>query len=191
MIHPQRYSTRVDYRPPAPWYRRLNRIGVVLTSLGLAPRGAVTLEVRGRRTGRIRRIPVMSVRVADADHLVSLAGESDWVRNVRAAGGAAVLRRLRARPVHLDELPVEDRAPVIAAYLEAGRTRGGSRTHEDQAHYYFGVGPDPSPDDIARWRTSTPCSGSVTPVRESSVGGASADTRPRPHSRRSRLGPTC
>lgn len=124
---PQEYSTCTTYRPPKAWYRRLNRLGVVLTSLGLAPRDAVTLEVRGRRSGKVRRTPVLRTRHNGADHLVALAGESQWVRNVRAAGGHAVIRRRRAHHVRLEELGPAERGDIIAAYLCAGpaeRRRG-------------------------------------------------------------------
>lgn len=47
-MNPQDYSRRTRYGPPAAWYRRINnRLGVLLTSLGLAPRDAVTPEVGG------------------------------------------------------------------------------------------------------------------------------------------------
>lgn len=58
-MKPQDYSARTAYRPPAAWYRRLNWLGVLLTSLGLAPRDAVTLEVRGRTSGKVRRVPIL------------------------------------------------------------------------------------------------------------------------------------
>ena len=73
-IDPQDYSERTEYRPPAPWYRRLNRIGVPLTSLGLAPRDAVTLEVQGRSSGKPRRVPILRTTYQGADYLVALAG---------------------------------------------------------------------------------------------------------------------
>lgn len=76
------------------------------------------------------------------DYLVALAGESQWVRNVRAASGRAVIRRGRTRRVRLEEVPVVDRAEVIAAYLQAGRRRGGEQTVADQARFYFGIEPD-------------------------------------------------
>jgi deazaflavin-dependent oxidoreductase (nitroreductase family) len=149
MDRPQDYSARVAYRPPAAWYRRLNnRLGVALTSMGLAPRDTVTLEVRGRRSGRVRRTPILRTRHDGADHLVALAGESQWVRNVRAAGGRAVIRRRRARRVHLEELPPADRGPIIAAYLRAGRHRSGARAADRQARHYFGLGPQASPEEI-------------------------------------------
>lgn len=148
-LHPQDYSGDGSYRPPARWYRRLNPIGVPLTTLGLAPRDAVTLEVRGRRSGRPRRIPVLVTRHEGADYLVALAGESQWVRNVRAAGGEATLRRRGTRWVRLEEVPVAQRAPVLAAYLEAGRRRGGEAAAREQAKWYFGLEEPATPEELA------------------------------------------
>ncbi|MFI5622472.1 MBL fold metallo-hydrolase [Nocardioides sp. NPDC051685] len=148
-LHPQDFSGAASYRPPAKWYRRLNPIGVPLTTLGLAPRDAMTLEVRGRRSGRARRIPILVTRHEGADYLVALAGESQWVRNVRAAGGAAALRRRGTRQVRLVELPVAERAPVLAAYLEAGRRRSGAPAAQEQARWYFGLEEPPTPERLA------------------------------------------
>src|SRR5690348_1824359 len=136
-MHPQDYSRRVAYRPPAGWYRRIsNRLGVLLTSFGVAPRGAATLIVRGRRSGRARRVPVLVIRYRGAEYLVALAGESDWVRNVRAAAGHAMLRRRRARRVRLVEIPVAQRADIIAEYIRLG-ARWGTKAAAAQARYYF------------------------------------------------------
>ncbi len=148
-LHPQDYSGQGSYRPPARWYRRLNHVGVPLTTLGLAPRDAVTLEVRGRRTGRPRRLPILVTRHEGSDYLVALAGESQWVRNVRAAGGEAVLRRRGTRRVRLDELPVDRRPPVLAAYLEAGRRRSGEPAAREQAKWYFGLEEPPTQERLA------------------------------------------
>lgn len=147
-MKPQDYSARTAYRPPSGWYRRLNWLGVLLTSVGLAPRNAVTLEVRGRRSGKLRRVPILRTRFHAEDHLVALAGESQWVRNVRAAQGHAVIRRGRARRVRVEELPPADRPEVIAEYLRAGRRRSGAEANAKQARYYFGLGPDASIEDI-------------------------------------------
>jgi deazaflavin-dependent oxidoreductase (nitroreductase family) len=148
-LHPQDYSRDGSYRPPARWYRWLNRVGVPLTTLGLAPRDAVTLEVRGRRTGQPRRIPILVTRHEGADYLVALAGESQWVRNVRAAAGEAVLRRRGTRRVRLEEVPVAQRAPVLAAYLEGGRRRSGEPAARQQARWYFGLQEAPTPERLA------------------------------------------
>ena len=59
-------------------------------------------------------------------YLVSMLGESNWVRNVRAADGRAVLRRSRSEAVRLIEVPVRDRAPVLRRYVAASP---GARAH--------------------------------------------------------------
>ena len=103
--------------------RRYARFWDVAFRLGLLPTRWVTLEVRGRRTGRVTRFPLGMADVGGQWYLVSMLGECNWVRNVRAASGRATLRRLRARPIRLVELPVDERAPVIRRYVE--RVPGG------------------------------------------------------------------
>lgn len=48
-----------------------------------------------------------------------MLGECNWTRNVRAAGGEAVLARRRRRAVNLVEVPSHERAPIIKRYLQA------------------------------------------------------------------------
>ena len=91
--------------------------------LGLLPKRWVTLEVPGRRTGTVTRFPLGMADVGGQWYVVSMLGECNWVRNVRAAGGSANLRRRRTRPVRLVEIPVEERAPVIKQYVK--RVPGG------------------------------------------------------------------
>jgi hypothetical protein len=81
--------------------RALNRISAVQFSAGLlSPHYAVTLEVPGRRTGRLISFPVAVAEYEGERYLVSMLGkDANWVRNVRAAGGAgrAASPRSRAR----------------------------------------------------------------------------------------------
>lgn len=144
---PVDYSERVRYRRPPALYRRIsNSLGVLLVSHGLASPGyAVVLEVRGRRSGRLRRNVLVETTIEGEHYLVSLAGESDWVRNVRAAGGQAILRHGSARSVELVEVPSEQRPAIIGAYLQrGGRLVDPSR----EGRFYFGLGPDPSREEI-------------------------------------------
>lgn len=106
--------------------RRYARSWNIAFRLGLLPRRWVTLEVLGRRTGRVTRFPLGMADVGGEWYLVSMLGECNWVRNVRAAEGRATLRRLRARPVKLVELPVAERAAVIRQYV---RKVPGARPH--------------------------------------------------------------
>ena len=140
-LKPVYYARSRDrYRPPPDLYRRLNHwLGPAVTSLGLSPRDVITLEVPGRRSGVVRR--TIMVRIAcDGEHyVVALAGESQWVRNVRAAGGRVVLGRRERRAARLVEVPPEQRAPVIRAYLLRWGRRAGSRAVAREARFYFGV----------------------------------------------------
>jgi deazaflavin-dependent oxidoreductase (nitroreductase family) len=79
---------------------------------------ASVLEVRGRRSGHITRVPLVTVRYKGSWYLVSMFGEqSHWVKNVRASHGEAVLTHGRRRPVHLVEVQPSDRAHIIKRYL--------------------------------------------------------------------------
>ncbi|WP_217995776.1 nitroreductase/quinone reductase family protein [Kribbia dieselivorans] len=91
-------------------------------------RGVVTrLEVRGRTSGDPVTFPLMPVRVDGEFYLVAMLGErAQWVKNVRAADGHAVLISGRRRPVHLVEVPSSQRAPIIKAFL---RRAPGGRPH--------------------------------------------------------------
>jgi deazaflavin-dependent oxidoreductase (nitroreductase family) len=107
--------------------RALNRGWAVLHSLGIAPNYMVTLEVVGRRTGRVISFPLVLVVLDGGRYLVSMLGEdASWVRNVRAAGGHATLRHGRTEQIQLEEVAVEKRAPLLKAYL---RRAPGARPH--------------------------------------------------------------
>jgi hypothetical protein len=60
-------------------------------------------------------------------YLVSMLGDNvQWVRNVRAAGGRAVLRSGGREEIQLEEVPTEQRATILRAYL---RQAPGARPH--------------------------------------------------------------
>jgi polyisoprenoid-binding protein YceI len=102
-----------------PTARRLARLWAAVFRLGLAPRRWVTLEVAGRRSGQVTRFPLGMADAGGEWYLVPMLGERcDWVQNVRAAGGRATLRRRRAAPCRLAEVPVSERAPIIKRYLD-------------------------------------------------------------------------
>ncbi len=72
--------------------RLLNRGWAIAHTAGLWPSRWVTLEVRGRRTGRVISLPLAVADYRGERYLVAMLGEgSSWVRNVRAAGGRVVL----------------------------------------------------------------------------------------------------
>ena len=72
--------------------RRLSRLWATVFGLGLGPRRWVSLEVTGRKSGRIVRFPAGMADLAGQWYLVSMLGERcNWVLNVRASGGRAVI----------------------------------------------------------------------------------------------------
>jgi len=141
--------SRDSYRPPPGLYRRLSRrLGPAATSLGLVPEDVITVEVPGRRSGVIRRTTMVRAECGGGYYVVSLAGESDWARNVRAAGGQVVIGGRRRRAARLAEVPVPQRAEVIRAYLLRWGRRPGSRAVAREARYYFGVSAEVSLEQI-------------------------------------------
>jgi hypothetical protein len=101
-----------------PAARRLARMWATVFGWGFQPERWVTLEVPGRRTGRITRFPLGMAHSDGRWYLVSMLGEDcNWVRNVRQADGKVTLRRRRPRACELTEVPPEQRAPIIKRYL--------------------------------------------------------------------------
>ena len=140
------YRDPGSYRRPRGRIAFVNRVVARLAALGLTPKNTISLEVPGRRTGRVRRTSLVVAELGGCRYLVSLAGESEWVRNVRANGSRASLRRLRSNPVYLAEIPVEERPPVLTAYLSK---RAYSKSPECEAREFFGVSPDATPAQLA------------------------------------------
>jgi deazaflavin-dependent oxidoreductase (nitroreductase family) len=108
--------------------KAMNRLSAVQFAAGvLSPARAVTLELRGRRTGRTISFPLVLTDHDGEHYLVSMLGEgTNWVRNVRAAGGHAVLRRGGRRAVVLEEVEPRLRAPILRRYLALAP---GARPH--------------------------------------------------------------
>ncbi len=105
----------------------LNRCSAAVHALGIAPNYLVTLEVRGRRSGRRISVPLVMAVVEGERYLVSMLGtDVDWVRNVKAEGGNVRLRHGRRETVRLEEVPADQRAPVLKAYLKRAP---GARPH--------------------------------------------------------------
>jgi hypothetical protein len=87
---------------------------------------AAVLDVPGRTSGTTVHVPLVIVPFKGRWYLVSMLGERvNWVRNVHAAAGQAVLLHGRRRPVHLEEIPAAQRAPIRRYLLFAW----GARPH--------------------------------------------------------------
>lgn len=110
---------------PVAW--SLGRVTATLASAGLAPKRLVTLEVRGRRSGRLISFPVVVTGYGGERYLVAMLGRTaNWVRNVEAARGLAVIRHGGPEAVILEPVASDARAPILRRYLELAP---GARAH--------------------------------------------------------------
>ena len=117
------------YRGRSPnWIARIaNRATALVASTGVAKNYLVSLEVTRRKSGRTFSLPVVIAIVDGERYLVSMLGDDvQWVQNVRAAGGRAVLRGGGYEEVQLEEVPTCKRAPILKAYLKRAP---GARPH--------------------------------------------------------------
>ena len=105
----------------------LNRGWAIIHSLGIFPNWFVTLEVVGRRSGKMTSFPLAMTVMNGERYLVSMLGEdTNWVQNIKAAGGKARLRHGISEQVLLQEVDVSQRAPILKKYLHLAP---GARPH--------------------------------------------------------------
>jgi hypothetical protein len=116
-------------KPPAFARVVFNRLAMV-TGIG----GSVTLAVP-RRSGGTQSIPVIVVEYEASRFLVSTRGESVWVKNLRAAGEAALRIKGKTEAVTATEVAVAERPPILDAY----KAKGGKVVET-----YFTQLPDPA-----------------------------------------------
>ena len=77
-------STR--YEEPNRVARAGNAVIRWLAELGISIAGTRALRVRGRKTGELRGVVINLLTIDGVDYLVSPRGNTQWARNVRAAG---------------------------------------------------------------------------------------------------------
>jgi hypothetical protein len=115
-----------DWRPTL-LGRWVTRLTALWSAVGLPPKFQAVLEVPGRTSGRTRANPIVITTVEGKRYLVSMLGpQSEWVKNVEATGGDAVIRQGARERVHLVPVPTDERAPVLREYV---RIATSGRTH--------------------------------------------------------------
>lgn len=105
-----------------PW---ANRVVMWLVGRGVSVWGARVLEVQGRRSGLTRRVAVNLLTVDGVDYLVAPRGETEWVRNLRAAGSGRLVLGRRATGFDAVEVAVAERPAVLRPYLRRWRFEVG------------------------------------------------------------------
>jgi deazaflavin-dependent oxidoreductase (nitroreductase family) len=107
------------YRVPN-WFTRnvLNKLVTMLTRRGASVFGSRILAVKGRTSGEWRTTPVYLLTHGDRRYVVSPRGETQWVRNLRAAGTGELRLGSDAESFRGRELTDDEKVLVLRAWLK-------------------------------------------------------------------------
>ena len=120
-MHPRAAAGGSTYTKPPAYVARIVNPALIFAveRLGIAAGGVEILAVRGRTSGQIRKVPVNPLAYDGDWYLFSPRGESEWVRNLRAAGEGELARGGTIRRFRVaEELPDAAKPPVIRAYMQ-------------------------------------------------------------------------
>jgi deazaflavin-dependent oxidoreductase (nitroreductase family) len=126
------------------WFTQhvFNRLVAGLTRLGLSVWGSRILRVRGRSSGAPRTTPVNLLTLNGERYLVAPRGETQWVRNLRAAGEGELLLGPAVERFQAVELPDADKPPILRAYLQRWKAEAGA--------FFNGVSATSPDEDVLR-----------------------------------------
>ncbi|MFE4452173.1 nitroreductase family deazaflavin-dependent oxidoreductase [Streptomyces sp. NPDC056796] len=112
-------SQQPYYLQAGAFAQRMNRAVGWLARHGVSLLGSAELSVRGRRSGRMQRVPVNPHGYEGVQYLVSARGHSQWVRNLRAAGGGELKVGRKVRGFTAVEIADdEQKVRILRAYLK-------------------------------------------------------------------------
>ncbi|MBF6332064.1 nitroreductase/quinone reductase family protein [Nocardia transvalensis] len=117
----------------------MNRVFNLLPKVGISLLGSRLLAVRGRKSGEWRTTMVNLLVDENGDrYLVAPRGHTQWVRNIRAAGGGELRLGRKVEPIVVGEVADADKVPVLRLYLqkwgwEVGRFFEGVTKDADDA----------------------------------------------------------
>jgi deazaflavin-dependent oxidoreductase (nitroreductase family) len=109
------------------WFTRnvFNRTVALATRLGVSVWGSRVLRVRGRSSGEWRQTPVNLLTYDGQRYLLAPRGVTQWVRNVRVAGGGELLLGRHVEPFVAREIADADKVDVLRAYLRRWKAEVG------------------------------------------------------------------
>ena len=109
------------------WFTKhvFNRLVQMLTSMGISVWGSRTLWLRGRSSGEWRSNPVNLLSFNGDDYLVAPRGETQWVRNLRAAGNGELRVGRKVQSFGATELDNAEKTDVLRVYLKRWKLEVG------------------------------------------------------------------
>jgi deazaflavin-dependent oxidoreductase (nitroreductase family) len=133
----------MGYRQPG-WFTKhiFNRTVDAAARAGLSVWGSRVLRVRGRKSGEMRSTPVNLLTHDGARYLVAPRGQTQWVRNLRAAGEGELVLGRRAERFRAVELDDADKPDLLRAYLRRWKVEVGV--------FFGGVSADSPDEDLRR-----------------------------------------
>ncbi|NEA65136.1 nitroreductase family deazaflavin-dependent oxidoreductase [Streptomyces sp. SID12488] len=111
-------SPSAHYLKPSAFDNVVNGFIGWLARHGVSVMGTAELSVLGRKSGEWRQVPVNPLPYEGGPYLVSARGHSEWVRNMRAAGGGQLKVGRRVREFTAVELPDAEKPVVLRTYLK-------------------------------------------------------------------------
>ncbi len=115
--------------PTSPMGRRVNGMFnstvAALTRQGVSVWGSRVLYVRGRKSGEWRSNPVNVLTYEGRRYLVAPRGQTQWVRNLRAAAGGELRVGKRVERFTATELTDDQKPAVLRAYLKRWKMEVG------------------------------------------------------------------
>ncbi|MGA7912964.1 MAG: nitroreductase/quinone reductase family protein [Candidatus Dormiibacterota bacterium] len=131
------------YRKPD-WFtnRVFNPAVELMTRAGISVWGSRVLKVRGRKSGEWRSHPVNLLTFEGKQYLVAPRGLTQWVRNIRVAGGGELGLGKKALAFKAVEVVDDQKVPVLRAYLKRWKAEVGV--------FFRGVGADSPENDLRR-----------------------------------------
>jgi deazaflavin-dependent oxidoreductase (nitroreductase family) len=102
-----------------------NPVVALLTKMGLSMRGSRMLAVRGRKSGEWRTTPVNLLHLDGQRYLVAPRGETQWARNLRAAGEGELRLGSKREKFLATELSDAEKPGIIRAYLKLWKMETG------------------------------------------------------------------
>jgi deazaflavin-dependent oxidoreductase (nitroreductase family) len=142
-------DSRPRYVEPG-WFTRhiFNPTIALLTRAGLSVWGSRELRVRGRKSGELRTTPVNLLTHEHHRYLVAPRGETQWVRNLRAAGDGELRVGRRSERFRATEITDAEKPPVLRAYLKRWKAEVGV--------FFGGVSAESSEEELRRIASDHP-----------------------------------
>jgi hypothetical protein len=126
------------------WFNNhvFNPAVALMTRAGISVWGSRILRVRGRKSGEWHSHPVNLLTYEGKRYLVAPRGLTQWVRNIRVAGGGQLVLGNKVQHFKTVELPDTEKTPILRAYLK--------RFSFEVGMLFKGVKADSPEEDLSR-----------------------------------------